>query len=71
MGAQCKPFERLNIKENFRKNWIEFRKISNEFRSIKDWWDAVKSYIRTIAIIATPNKKQESKETLLPMSKTK
>ena len=50
MGAQCKPFERLNIQENFRKKWIEFRKIKNEFRSIKDWWDAVKSYIRTIAI---------------------
>ena len=36
--------------KTLEKEWIEFRKIKNEFRSIKDWWDAVKSYIRTIAI---------------------
>ena len=36
--------------KTLEKEWIEFRKIKNEFRSIKDWWDAIKSYIRTIAI---------------------
>ena len=36
--------------KTLEKEWIEFRIIKNEFRSIKDWWDAVKSYIRTIAI---------------------
>ena len=38
------------LMKTLEKEWIEFRKIKNEFRNIKDWWDAVKSYIRTIAI---------------------
>ena len=36
--------------KTLEKEWIEFRKIKNEFGSIKGWWDAVKCYIRTIAI---------------------
>ena len=38
------------FRKTLEKEWIEFRKVKNEFRNIKDWRAAVKSYIGAIGI---------------------
>ena len=68
----------LNIKllsdKEFRKTleneWMEFRKLKNSFRSLKDWWDAAKNYVRTIAV-SYAQKKTKVKRQFFRMSKIK
>ena len=62
----------LNIKllsdKEFRKTleneWMEFRKLKNSFRNLKDRWDEAKNYVRTIAV-SYAQKKTKVKRQLL------
>ena len=44
--------------KTLENEWIEFRKYKNDFQNIKNWWDAAKNYMRTIAVSYTQLKSQ-------------
>ena len=44
--------------------WIEFRKYKNDFQNIKDWWDAAKNYMRTIAVSYAQLKSQIKRDVI-------
>ena len=44
--------------------WIEFRKYKNDFQNIKDWWDAAKNCMRTIAVSYAQLKSQIKRDVI-------
>ena len=52
------------FRKTLENEWMEFRKLKNSFRNVKDWWDGAKNYVRTIAV-SYAQKKTKVKRQLL------